>query len=92
MVLIQKTLNFPLRDTIFFYKQIPATKKVKLKIETMKAKLGLIPTKKKNSIGTMIWIMERIILICYQSYFFAFVFILIEIYSVMHKFGRLFKV
>ena len=32
------------------------------------------------------------ILICYQSYFFAFVFILIEIYSVMHKFGRLFKV
>ena len=48
MVLIQKTLNFPLRDTIFFYKQIPATKKVKLKIETMKAKLGLIPTKKKK--------------------------------------------
>ena len=48
MVLIQKTLNFPLRDTIFFYKQIPATKKVKLKIETMKAKLGLIPKKKKR--------------------------------------------
>ena len=72
------------------YKQIPVTKKVELKIETMKAKLGLIP--KKKSIGTMIWIMERIILICYQSYFVAFVFILIEIYSVMHKFGRLIKV
>ena len=72
------------------YKQIPVTKKVELKIETMKAKLGLIP--KKKSIGTMIWITERIILICYQSYFVAFVFILIEIYSVMHKFGRLIKV
>ena len=49
MVLIQKTLNFPLRDVErynFFYKQIPATKKVELKIETMKAKLGLIPKKK----------------------------------------------
>ena len=28
------------------YKQIPVTKKVELKIETMKAKLGLIPKKK----------------------------------------------
>ena len=28
-------------------KQIPATKKVELKIETVKAKLGLIPKKKK---------------------------------------------
>ena len=71
------------------YKQIPVTKKVELKIETMKAKLGLIQKKKKKKgIGTMIWIMERIILIFYQSYFVAFVFILIEIFSVMHKFGR----